>query len=261
MKVDLNGRCALVTGAASGIGRAIATRFAAAGAAVVVADVADRPWHDGVPTAQLIAEAGGTVLSVHCDMADAASVEAAVATAVDAFGSLDVVVNNAAINAGHSLLDTSLEEWSRVLAVNLDGVFVMCRAAVRRMRLQEPRDPRGEVRGRIINVTSQHGIVRAPEDVAYGTSKSAVIYLTRHIAAEYAAEGIVCNAVAPGKIETGPSLRSDDPSWQHYWTSRTPWPRLGQPDDVAGAVLFLASDDASYLTGANLFVDGGWMAN
>jgi NAD(P)-dependent dehydrogenase (short-subunit alcohol dehydrogenase family) len=118
----------------------------------------------------------------------------------------------------------------------------------------------GEVRGRIVNVTSQHGMVAAPEDVAYGVSKAAVAQLTRQIATEYAPAGIVCNAVAPGKIETGPSARSGDPRWQQYWTSRTPWPRLGRPEDVASAALFLAGDEASYLTGVNLMVDGGWMA-
>jgi NAD(P)-dependent dehydrogenase (short-subunit alcohol dehydrogenase family) len=121
--------------------------------------------------------------------------------------------------------------------------------------------PRGEVRGRIINITSQHGMVAAPDDIAYGVSKAAVAQLTRQIAAGYAADGIVCNALAPGKIETGPTERSADPKWRAYWTSRTPWPRLGRPEDIAGAALFLAGDDASYLTGAQLMVDGGWMAN
>jgi NAD(P)-dependent dehydrogenase (short-subunit alcohol dehydrogenase family) len=144
-----------------------------------------------------------------------------------------------------------------VLAVNLTGAFGLCRSAVRHM-LGQP--PRGEVRGRIINITSQHGMVAAPEDVAYGVSKAALAQLTRQIAVEYAPHGIVCNAVAPGKIETGPTERAGDPRWRDYWTSRTPWPRLGRPEDVAAAVQFLASDDASYLTGASLLVDGGWMA-
>lgn len=144
-----------------------------------------------------------------------------------------------------------------MLAVNLTGVFLMCRAAVRRMVAQEPR---GEVRGRIVNISSQHGMVCAPEDIAYGTSKAGVVYLTRQIAVDYAVPGIVCNAVAPGKILTGKTGRAVEPRWLEYSRRRTPWPRLGRPEDVAGAALFLASDDASYVTGENLLVDGGWMA-
>jgi NAD(P)-dependent dehydrogenase (short-subunit alcohol dehydrogenase family) len=254
----LAGRTAIVTGAAAGIGRAIALRYAAEGATVVLADVAETPWHGGAPTGDVIAAAGGSALAVNCDLADVAAIEDTVATARERFGRLDIVVNNAAISAGKPLLETTDDEWARVLAVNLTGVFAMCRAAVRAM-LDQP--ARAEVRGRIVNLTSQHGMISAPEDIAYGTSKSGVVYLTRQIAAEYAKHGIVCNAVAPGKIVTGPTERNADPQWQQYWTSRTPWPRLGRPDDVANAALFLASDEASYLTGVNLMVDGGWMAN
>ncbi len=117
------------------------------------------------------------------------------------------------------------------------------------------------VRGRIVNISSQHGMIAAPKDIAYGTSKSAIVYMTRQIAADYASEGIICNAVAPGKIETGKGGREDEPSWTEYWRSRTPLPRLGTPDDVARATLFLASDEATYITGANLMVDGGWSAS
>jgi NAD(P)-dependent dehydrogenase (short-subunit alcohol dehydrogenase family) len=254
---ELSGRTAIVTGAAAGIGRAIAVRYAEAGARVVVVDVSPEPWHGGRPTHELIEAAGGTARFVTGDVSRADSVEAVVGYAVEEFGRLDVVVNNAAISVGKPLLDTTEDEWNRVMAVNLTGVFLMCRAAVRRMLTQPAH---GEVRGRIVNISSQHGMVAAREDIAYGTSKSGVVYITRQIASDYAAQGIVCNAVAPGKIETGPTARSADPEWLDYWTSRTPWPRLGRPEDVAGAALFLASDAASYVTGVNLMVDGGWMA-
>ena len=148
-------------------------------------------------------------------------------------------------------------DWERVLKVNLTGTYLCCRAAVRQMMTQEPR---GEVRGRIVNLSSQHGFIAAPDDIAYGTTKAGIAYLTRQIAADYASQGIVCNAVAPGKIQTGAAGRAVDPGVLDRAHRRTPWPRLGVPDDVARAALFLASDDASFVTGINLMVDGGWTA-
>ena len=117
------------------------------------------------------------------------------------------------------------------------------------------------MRGRIVNISSQHGMIRAPNDFAYGVGKATVVYMTRQIAGDYAEHGIVCNAVAPGKILTGKTGQAIAPEMLKYSKSRTPWPRLGRPADVANAVLFLASDEASYIIGENLMVDGGWMAN
>ena len=141
--------------------------------------------------------------------------------------------------------------------MNLTGVYRCCRAALRQMVTQEPVD---EVRGRIVNLASQHGMIAAPGDLAYGTSKAAIGYLTRQVAADYAPQRIVCNAVAPGKIQTGAGGRAVDPVVMERAVRRTPWPRLGRPQDVAAAVLFLASSEASFVTGAQLMVDGGWMA-
>jgi NAD(P)-dependent dehydrogenase (short-subunit alcohol dehydrogenase family) len=168
------------------------------------------------------------------------------------------MVNNAAISVGKPLLETTEEEWDHVLAVNLKSVFLGCKRAVQQMLGQEPR---GEARGRIVNISSQHGMIAAPEDIAYGVSKSGVVYITRQIAADYASHGIVCNAVAPGKILTGKTGRAVEPRWLEYSRQRTPWPRLGRPADVASAAGFLASDEATYITGINLLVDGGWMAS
>ena len=170
------------------------------------------------------------------------------------------MVNNAAIGTDTPLLDTSVADFDRVMAVNARGVFLGCRAAIARMITQEPLDPAGEVRGRVVNISSQHGMIRAPNDIAYGVGQAAVVYMTRQIAADYAPQGIVCNAVAPGKVLTGKTGRAIDPEMLDYSHSRTPWPRLGRPGDVANAVLFLASDECSYITGENLMVDGGWMA-
>jgi NAD(P)-dependent dehydrogenase (short-subunit alcohol dehydrogenase family) len=254
----LAGKVALITGGASGIGRAIARLFAAEGAEVVIADVTETVREGGEPTASVILAAGGRAHWIATDVADEAQVAACVAATVARHGRVDILVNDAAIGVGKPLLDTSLDEWSRVFAVNLTGVFLTCRAVVRQMTTQDANAD--GVRGRIVNISSQHGMIAAPEDVAYGTSKAGVVYLTRQIAADYAPLGIVCNAVAPGKILTGKTGRAIEPKWLDYSHRRTPMPRLGHPDDVARAALFLASDDATYITGENLMVDGGWMA-
>ncbi len=250
-------RVALVTGTSSGIGRAIALRFGREGARLVLCDVTQDVREGGEPTTALLAADGIAADFVPTDVSREADAEAAVAAALAQHGRLDILVNNAAIGSGKPLTDCSLDEWQRVISVNLTGAFLMARAAVRAMRAQEPR---GEVRGRLVNISSQHGIIAAPEDVAYGVSKAGIVYLTRQIAADYAADGIVCNAVAPGKIVTGKGGRAAEPRWIEYSQHRTPWPRLGRPEDVASAALFLASDDASFITGENLLVDGGWMA-
>lgn len=255
----LSGRVSMVTGASSGIGRAIALAFAAEGSAVVLADVRREPVEGGVPTDEEIAARGGEAVFMPTDLAVEGDVEGLAAAAVARFGSLDVLVNNAATYVGKPLLETSSEEWDLVLAVNVKSVFVLCRAAVGTMRAQEA-DSDG-VRGRIVNLGSQHGLIAAPLDVAYGTSKAAVMYLTRQIATDYAAQGIVCNCLAPGKIFTGKGGREDDPDWQDSWQARTPWPRPGNPEDVAKAAVFLASREATFVTGATLMVDGGWSAN
>jgi NAD(P)-dependent dehydrogenase (short-subunit alcohol dehydrogenase family) len=147
------------------------------------------------------------------------------------------------------------------MGVNLKGVYLCCRRAVREMLLQEPRGaPDNPCRGRIVNISSQHGMISAPDDFAYGVSKAGVVYLTRQIAADYARDGIICNAVAPGKILTGKTGAAVAPETLEYSRTRTPMPRLGRPEDVANAALFLASDESTYITGANLMVDGGWTA-
>ncbi len=254
----LENRTAVVTGAASGIGKAIALRFASEGASVVVADLSETQREGGEKTVAAIRQAGGSAEFVACDVTRNEDLESAVERAVAQTGRLDIMVNNAAIGTDLPLHATSEEDWDRVMAVNAKGVFLGCRAAVRRMLGQEPRD---EVRGRIVNISSQHGMIRAPHDFAYGVGKATVVYMTRQIAGDYAEHGIVCNAVAPGKILTGKTGRAIAPEMLEYSHARTPWPRLGRPSDVASAVLFLASDEATYITGENLLVDGGWMAN
>lgn len=257
-RMRLPGRVAIVTGAASGIGRAIAKLFGAEGASVLVADLRESPLEGGRPTHEDIAAAGGEATFLSTDAASAADLERAVAVAVERWGRLDIMVNNAATYVGKTLLDTSEDEWNRVMAVNATGVFLGCKYAVAQMMKQELR---GEVRGRLINISSQQGMVACPGDIAYGTGKAAAVYLTRQIAADYAVHGIVCNAVAPGKIVTGNAAQDHDPAELAISRARTPWPRLGRPEDIASAALFLASDEATFITGHNLLVDGGWMAS
>ncbi|HME38184.1 MAG TPA: SDR family oxidoreductase [Steroidobacteraceae bacterium] len=253
----LAGKIAVVTGASSGIGRAIAANFAAEGARVVIADVVEAPLEGGEPTLDLIARAGGVASFEKTDVGQWEEVDALISRTVARHGRLDVMVNNAAIYSGTALLDTSAAQWEEVMRVNLTGMFHGCKRAIQQMITQEPRH---EVRGRVINLGSQQGIVTAPRDAPYGVSKAGAIYLTRQIAVDYAQDLIVCNCISPGKIVTGQPGLPMDPALLDNARRRTPWPRLGLPQDIANAAVFLAGDRATYMTGSNLVVDGGWLA-
>jgi NAD(P)-dependent dehydrogenase (short-subunit alcohol dehydrogenase family) len=254
----LKDHTAIVSGAASGIGRAIAIRFASEGAYVLLADLTGETRGGGAPTLDIIRSAGGSADFLSADISNWDDTQALIAHVVSGHERLDVIVNNAAIGDGGRLTETSEAIWDRTMAVNLKGVFFGCKAAVRQMQTQEPR---GEVRGRIVNISSQHGMIASPNHLAYGVSKAGVVYMTRQIATDYAKDGIVCNAIAPGKILTNMGDHIPTEDQLAYATSRTPWPRLGEPEDVASAALFLASPEATYITGENLMVDGGWMAS
>ncbi len=250
----LEGRTAVVTGAASGIGRALALRFADEGARVVVCDVRRDPREGGAPTDELLGERG---LFLHADVSRWADIDRVVSAAVERYGRLDVLVANAGISGQYSkpLLQTTEADWDAIMAVNLRGVFLCCKRAVAEMLEQEPL---GEVRGRVIAISSQHGMIGPPGHVAYAASKGGVVNLVRQIAVDYGPRGVLVNAVAPGKIMTGSPEQQNEETLA-YARSRTPFHRLGEPADVAAAALFLASD-ASYVSGVNLLVDGGWMA-
>ena len=249
-----------MTGSSSGIGRAIALRLAGDGFWVLLADVRRDPLTGGEPTDELITASGGDCEFIQADVARPADCEQLVTRSVARTSGLDVLVNNAVLAGAHSkpLLETGDDDFDAIISVNLRGPFMLCRAAVRQMLTQPLR---GDARGRIVNITSQHGMVGAPGHSAYAVSKGGLVQLTRQIAVEHGRDGIICNAVAPGKIVTGAAGDlSQDPDGAAYVRSRTPFGRLGEPQDVAAAVAFLASDAASYISGVNLMVDGGWMA-
>jgi 3-oxoacyl-[acyl-carrier protein] reductase len=248
----LEGKTAVVTGAAAGIGRAIAARFAAEGATVVAVD---RREEDLVRTAEAIAAGGGRVQAMREDVGASGAADRIVETCLNAFGALDVLVNNAGIGGSHELLETSDEEWDRFVLVNLTSVFRLCRRAVAEMCTGHG--------GRIINISSVFAAVAYPGTTSYSAAKAALIALTRSIAVDYAGRGVTVNAIAPGLIVTD-MTRERLQGNQRYRTlmlDSTPLGRPGSPEDVAGAALFLASDDATFITGQVLTVDGGWSAS
>jgi glucose 1-dehydrogenase len=259
MSGRVEGKTIAITGASSGLGRAMALRFAAEGAHVVCADVRADPREGGEPTVDVISAAAGSAEYVEADASRWDDIDRLVMTAVRRSGRLDVMVNNAILAGPHSkgLLETDEDDWDAIMAVGLRGVFLCCKRAVQQMLTQEPV---AEARGRIINLSSQHGMIGAPGHVAYCTAKGGVVNLTRQVAVDFARRGIIVNAIAPGKILTRPADEPDTPEVLAYSHLRTPFLRLGRPDDVASAALYLASDECSYVSGTNLLVDGGWMA-
>src|ERR1700704_124101 len=250
-------KVAIVTGASSGIGRAIAASFAAEGADVVIADLIEEPLEGGDSTLELIRKSGGAAVFERTDVSRWDDIDRLISATVARHGRVDVMVNNAAIYSGTPLIDTTPAQWEQVMAVNLTGMFYGCKRAVQQMLTQQPRN---EVRGRLINLGSQQGIVTSAHDTPYGVSKAGAIYLTKQIAVDYAQDLIVCNCISPGKIVTGHPGLPMNPALLENARRRTPWPRLGQPQDIANAAVFLAGDRATYITGSNLVVDGGWLA-
>jgi NAD(P)-dependent dehydrogenase (short-subunit alcohol dehydrogenase family) len=253
----LAGRVAIVTGGSSGIGRGIALAFAREGARVVVADVREEPrrgkYHESnvtEPTVAAIERRGGTGLFVHADLAEESAVREVLEQTVARFGGLDILVNNAGIHLPGSSQEISVADWDRVVALNLRAVFLATRLAIPHLRRSR--------HGRILHIASVHAY-GGGAGPAYAPAKAAVVNLARDTALEVGRDGITVNAICPGYIET---------ALQDYLTpeqieacrQRTPLPRLGRPDDIAHAALFLASDQAEWITGTSLVVDGGFIA-
>ena len=247
----VEGKVAVVTCAASGIGRATARLLAAEGARVGLADVDEA---GGERVAAQIGEAGGDAFFRRTDVRSLADLEAVVGEAADRHGRLDVLVNNAAVSLGGSAGEMTEEDWSRVLDVNLSGVWRGMRAAIPRMLAQGG--------GSIVNLSSVQARVGLLGWAGYAASKGGIDALTRQAAVEYAPMGIRVNAIAPGTIATEMNERimadSPDPdAVMAGWLAMHPMGRIGQPQEVAAAIVFLASDDASFVTGELLRVDGG----
>ena len=250
MTARLEGKVALITGAGSGMGRAAAALFASEGARVVVTDVDEAAGNDAVAA---VRDAGGDATFVRANAAEWSDCEAMVAHAVATYGALHILYNNAGIFPADDggVLDTPQETWHRVMAVNLEGVWLGCRAAIPAML-----ESGG---GAIVNVASFVALMgAATAQIAYTASKGGVLSMTREIAVEYARQGIRANALCPGPIET-PLLHAllSNPARRERRMVHIPMGRLGRAEELAKAALFLASDDASFMTGAALVVDGG----
>lgn len=248
--MDFAGRTVLVTGAASGIGRAVAERFAAGGACLALLD---RDADALSEFAAALTQRHVEVLPLVVDLTDDSAVETVIAEAHARFGRLDVLVNNAGIGIEKPLLAHTIDDFRRLFEVNLFAAFVALRETARRM-IADRTD------GRIVNIASVAGLRGSAGRAAYGPSKAALINLTQIAAVELAPHGIRVNAVAPGPVETALVRRMHRPETRAAWLRCVPQRRYGEPAEVAGAVAWLASDDARFVTGHVLVVDGGFAA-
>ena len=245
LSTDLTGRIAIVTGAARGLGRLIAETLAGSGAKVACVDVNTDLLAE---TVQAIQSAGGEAVALGCDVTDSARVNQVVDEVVQLWGGLNILVNNAGITRDGLVVRMKDDQWDSVLNINLRGTFLFTRAAAKPLM-------KGH-QGRIINIASVSGLMGNPGQANYSASKAGVIGLTRTVAMELAGRNITVNAVAPGFIQTEMTAKLGD-DIVNAIVDRIPLKRLGQPRDVADAVLFLASEAASYITGHVLTVDGG----
>jgi len=255
--MSLENKIAIVTGAAKGIGLAIAKRFAADGARVVIADVDEDAGSLALEEIGSAIGSPGEARFVRCDVGNRADVENLVTGTVEALGRIDVLVNNAGIVHGADFLDVSEADFDRVLRVNLKGTFLVGQAVARRMVEQVKA---GGAPGAIVNMSSINAVLAIPNQVPYSASKGGVNQLTKVMALSLAPYGIRVNAIGPGSIMTEmlASVASDRAA-RHRVLSRTPLGRIGDPAEIAGIAAFLASEDASYITGQTIYADGGRM--
>ena len=244
------GRTVLITGAGSGIGRATAERFGSEGAAVVCADLNAKGVEE---TAATIKSAGGEALALTCDVSKPASVNETFDRALEKYKKLDVLANVAGVGGFRRLTETSLEDWNRVIGVNLTGTFLTCQRAISHIL---------ETKGAIINTASVAGLKSHPFSAAYCASKGGVVTMTKALAVEYGRKGVRINCLCPGGVETPMIGQFQLPEGANPAVLQRIMPlgRMGQPQEIAGAIAFLASDDASYMNGSVVVVDGGMIA-
>ena len=254
----LDKKIAFVTGAGSGIGEHIARLFAQQGAHVILSDVrADAAER----VASEIQAAGGSTRTQHLDVTEEFQVKAALEQVATTEGRLDILVNNAGVSHVGTILETSLEDWERLISVNARGVFLCSKYAVTQMLAQNPAG------GILVNIASVAGMIAIDQRFPYSATKGAVISMTRSIAIDFVTQGIRCNAICPGTVHT-PFVegylarnfagREDEVRQQLH--ARQPIGRMGRPDEIAYAALYLASDEAAFVTGSTLVIDGGWTA-
>lgn len=246
----LQNKIAIITGAGSGIGRGVALAFVKEGAKVVVAD-----WSEegGKETVEQIRKIKGEAVFIKTDVSKAADIDEMVKTCLDKFGRIDILINNAGIVKFGPLHETPEEDWDAVLNVNLKSVFLGSKRAIPEMLKQG--------RGKIISTASIAGLVGFENVGPYCASKGGIIALTREMALEYAKHKINVNCIAPGVIKT--AMTKDmiaDPAQKQFFESSTPYPRVGEPEDIASAAVYLASDESDFVNGHVLVVDGGWIA-
>ena len=248
--MSLENQVAIITGAASGIGRAIACEFVALGAAVLVVDVdAD----NAAKVAEGLVDKGGRAASVAVDVTDQAQVDTIATTALDQFGAIHILVNCAGIAENTSIIEHSIEQFERIMAVNLTGSYRCIRAVMDEMRAREY--------GRIINISSVAGLRGCAGRIGYGTSKAGVIGLTQHTAVELAPYKITVNAIAPGPVDTPLTQAIHPPSTREQFNRVIPLHRYGTLDEVAFSAAYLASERAGYMTGHTLTIDGGFSSS
>jgi NAD(P)-dependent dehydrogenase (short-subunit alcohol dehydrogenase family) len=249
--MTLEGKTAIVTGGAHGLGRAIALRLADDGADVMVADLLGG---DAESVADEVRALGRRAASFEVDVSDAGAVGAMVMATVESFGHIDILVNDAGVSGESALLEMEESFWDRIMAVNLKGNFLCSQAVARQMVAQ------GEG-GRIVNITSTAGANARPGASAYASSKAGIIQFTKVLALELGAHGITVNAVGPGMTLTGSEVKpAPTDEYQKAFVGQVPMGRPGAPADIAAAVAFLASGDAAYINGQVIFVDGGYSA-
>ncbi len=251
----LSGKVIIVTGGGSGMGRIASTMFAAEGAKVVVADSVEA---GGLETERLVRASGGEATFVRADISSEPDAKAMVDCAIEGYGRVDVLYNNAGImpEEDHSVLDTPVEAWDRVMAVNVRGVFLGCKHAIPRMLEQGS--------GSVINIASFVALVgcSVPQD-AYTASKGAVLALTRSLAVQFAGRGVRTNAISPGPVET-PLLMDwllADEAAKQLRLARNPSGRFGKPEEIVNVAIYLASDESRWTNGANFVIDGGITVN